>query len=322
MSCANGSSYTTKQLIAKALKSYPSNTMTIGLPGHSLWFTNTAADIDAIIAVLPGGGGSYVLSGNYPISPISGLPTSYLKKGNLNNTLLAQTITLGLNLGIDSALGGLALQEGTFATAVPESGCGSNTPKLRECKYDPYGYFTEVKNEYKYFSLNAKVIAALGSNATVKGLFDLANTALGGGSTSGLSLSDIAGAVDKINNAFDGCRIFMGYNVPPMDCAATIDIGTSALAKTTIAATASFEAYPIPFRDVLTIRYKFNYTSDVKIEVFNAQGMLMLTRTDINGYLGKEISLNLNFNALPEQIYIVQVTTNRESSVLKVLSSR
>jgi hypothetical protein len=48
----------------------------------------------------------------------------------------------------------------------------------------------------------------------------------------------------------------------------------------------------------------------------------MLTRTDINGYLDKEISLNLNFNALPEQIYIVQVTTNRESSVLKVLSSR
>ncbi len=318
MSCADGQKFTTYNLINKALMSYPSNTMTIGLPGHSLWMTNTVADINAIITVLPGGGSSYVLNGDYPIAPVSGLPSSYLKKGNLNNTLLAQTITLGLNLGVDSSLGGFALQEGTFYTAASE-GCGSNTPKLRECIYDQYGYFKGVKNEYKNYSIDPKVIAALEA-PTVQGLFALANQALGGGSTNGLSLSAIASAVDKINNAFDGCRIFMGYNVPPMVCATSIEVGTSALAKTTIATTASFEAYPIPFRDVLTIRYKFNYTSDVKIEVFNAQGILMLTRTDINGYLDKEISLNLN--ALPEQIYIVQVTTNRESSVLKVLSSR
>ena len=56
------------------------------------------------------------------------------------------------------------------------------------------------------------------TDKTVQGLFDLANTALGGGSTNGLSLSEIAGAVDAINNAFDGCRIFIGYDVPKLIC--------------------------------------------------------------------------------------------------------
>ena len=85
---------------------------------------------------------------------------------------------------------------------------------------------------------------------------------------------------------------------------------------------AGFEAYPVPFKDQLTIRYNFNYKSNVKIEVFDASGALVLSKTDANGYLNKEITLNLNSNKGQEQVYIVKLTTDRGSSTKKVMSSR
>jgi hypothetical protein len=321
MSCAgegDTKSYTTTELIAKALASY-GGTMTIGKSGHSVYMT-APDDIDDIIRVLPGGGGSYALfAGNIRISA-TGF-NAYLRKGNINNTLLAQTITLGLNLGIDGTLGDFELKTGKFYTAEPEGGCGSNIPKVRKCFYnDQTGYF-EIINEYKDWSIDSKVVNALGVNNTVEGLFALANQALGGGSTNGLTLSEIAGAVDKINNAFDGCKIFMGYDVEPIVCS-LVTLDSNTLSKTTSATEAGFEAYPIPFKDVLNIRYKFDYTSDVKIEVFNIQGLLILSKVDENGYLNKEITLNLSSQNEQEQVYVIKVTTDRGSSIKKVMSSK
>ncbi|MFV8391093.1 T9SS type A sorting domain-containing protein, partial [Flavobacterium sp. LB1P62] len=87
-------------------------------------------------------------------------------------------------------------------------------------------------------------------------------------------------------------------------------------------ATADFTAYPVPFKDVLTIRYDFDYTSDVKIEVFNAQGILVLSKTETNSYLSKEIMLHLHTYQGQEQIFIVKLTTDRGSSIKKVMSSK
>jgi hypothetical protein len=85
---------------------------------------------------------------------------------------------------------------------------------------------------------------------------------------------------------------------------------------------AGFDAYPVPFRDQLTIKYKFDYKSDVKIEVFNAQGMSVLTKTDTNSYLDKEVTLDLKTSKKQEQVYLVKVTTNRGSTTKKVMSSK
>jgi hypothetical protein len=316
MSCApnNGGvfgKYTTLELIERALSSYNGGTMTIGSLGNTVVITNTPADRMAIIDVLPGGGSSYALMGSYSISS---LPSDYLtKKGTLNNTLLAQTITLGLNIGINGALADFALQAGKITTAAPEGGCGSDIPKARTCNPDG-----TVNNEYQsYYSISANVVNAL-TDKTVQGLFDLANTALGGGSTNGLSLSEIAGAVDAINNAFDGCRIFMGYNVPKLICPVTL----APIETTSKMELAGFDAYPVPFKDVLTIKYNFDYVSDVKIEVFNSTGTTVLSKADTNSYLNKEVALNLKMNRGQEQVYVVKVTTNRGSSVKKVMSSK
>lgn len=85
---------------------------------------------------------------------------------------------------------------------------------------------------------------------------------------------------------------------------------------------AGFDAYPVPFKDVLTVKYNFDYVSEVKIEVFNPQGIRVLSKTDTNGYLGKEIALDLKMNSGRQQVYIVKVTTNQGSSSKKVISSK
>ncbi len=82
-----------------------------------------------------------------------------------------------------------------------------------------------------------------------------------------------------------------------------------------------FDAYPVPFKDQLTIKYDFDYVSDVKIEVFNSKGRLVYSQTDTNSYLGKEITLNMNFKNEQEQVYIVKLTTDRGSSTKTVMST-
>jgi hypothetical protein len=305
-SCAEGISYSTKGLIEKALASY-GGTMTIGLPGHSVLVN----DAQGVIDVMPGGGGSRVLSaGDFGIN---NLPSSYLKKGKINNTLLAQTIALGLNIGINGALGNFVLQDGILAIAVPDGGCGTDVAKVRSCNPDG-----TVNNEYKYYTISGAVVTALGANPTVQGVFNLANQALGGGSTNGLSLSQIAGMADLINNAFDECRIPVGYGIAPLVCPVLVTT-TDLAAKT--ADVASFTAYPVPFKDQLTIQYDFDYVSNVLIEVFNAQNELVFSTADTKGYLNKKVTITIGNDSGQEQVYIVKLTTDRGSSIKKIMSS-
>ncbi|WP_316635546.1 T9SS type A sorting domain-containing protein [uncultured Flavobacterium sp.] len=323
--CAGGKPYTTKALIAKALSTYPGGTMTIGLVGKSVLVSNNATDIDGLISVLPGGGGSKVLASGNP--HISALPASYLKNGRINNTLLAQTITLGLNIGIDSELSKFKLQAGgILAVAEPDGGCGSITPKVRSCNADG-----TVSNEYKYYTIPSNVVSKLAGDKTVGDLFNLANQALGGGNTYGLSLTDIASLVDLINNAFDECRIAIGYNIPPLACVATqapiVTQATTAPDTTAVQSSGkeskkpSFDAYPVPFKNYITIRYNFDYESDVKIELFNMSGTLLSSKTDTNSYLGKEYNFNIDFYVGKFQVYILKVTTNKGSSTKKIISA-
>ena len=292
-SCAGGASYSTTGLIAKALATYPSGTMTIGLPGKSVLISNTTLDINGIIKTLPGGGTAAVLAAGNP--QISALPTSYLKKGDttITNTLLAQTITLGLNLGIDSKLGAFVLQVGKLAIAEPQAGCGSTTPKIRECSL---GLYTPTVNEYKYYDIPA--VVGLLPTKTVQGLFDMANKALGGGVLpSGVTLTNLAAAVDIINNAFDGYKIAMGYDKTPLTC---------------VADRAPFDASPVPVSSSVTVTYKFSYASNVTIEIYNLSGVKLYTQADSNSYLNKQVVVNYPFTTVGS--YIVKVNTNIGSS--------
>jgi hypothetical protein len=83
-----------------------------------------------------------------------------------------------------------------------------------------------------------------------------------------------------------------------------------------------FDVYPVPFRDMLTVKYNFDYISNVKIEVFNSQGNLVFSKIDTNSYLNKEVALDLKSNAGKQQIYIVKLTTNRGNFMKKIISSK
>ncbi|WP_281298501.1 T9SS type A sorting domain-containing protein [Flavobacterium limnophilum] len=117
--------------------------------------------------------------------------------------------------------------------------------------------------------------------------------------------NDVAGSLGSV--LVSNCKTTKGGTSAPI--AAKIDA-------------AGFDAYPVPFKDQLTIKYNFDYATDVKIEVFNAQGISVLTKVDTNSYLNKEITLDLHANKDQEQMYLVKVTTNRGSSIKKVLSSK
>nr|WP_315196532.1 Ig-like domain-containing protein [uncultured Flavobacterium sp.] len=82
-----------------------------------------------------------------------------------------------------------------------------------------------------------------------------------------------------------------------------------------------FVVFPVPFKDQFTVRYNFDYASQVLIEVFNSQGNKILSKKDSSS-LNKEIQLNLNSKSGNNEVYFVKVTTDRESSVQKVISSR
>jgi hypothetical protein len=292
--CAEGEQYTTTELIEKALAFY-GGTMVVGYGSNTVSINSAAC----VINVLPGGGGSYVLSGAYNICS---LPSSYLKKGRINNTLLAQTITLGLNLGIDGELGDFVLQSGTLAIASPQGGCGSDTPMPRSCSAEGY---VPVINEYIYYTIPAFV-----DGLTVQELYDMANMALGGGALpQGVTLSAIASAVDLINNAFDECKIPMGYDQTPLPCDTSDPQG--------------FVAFEVPIVDnQLTIKYKFSYDSNVTIDVFDAvTGSKVYSKDDTNSYLDKEVTLNYNFNTGTQKVYIVRLTTKLGNSEQKVISS-
>ncbi|OYX79928.1 MAG: hypothetical protein B7Y83_18990, partial [Flavobacteriales bacterium 32-34-25] len=174
-----------------------------------------------------------------------------------------------------------------------------------------------ANNEYEFYSIPANVVTALGGNATVQGLFALANQALGGGDTNGVSLSAIADVVDKINNAFDGCRIPMGYGIEPLDCPVIEATTTMSLMQTDLA---GFVAYSVPVDGSLSIQCTFDYISDVKIEVFDSKYQLVHTATQAQCSNGTVIILDYNFNSEQQQTFYIRLTTSQGSTTHDVIS--
>jgi hypothetical protein len=213
------------------------------------------------------------------------LPSSYLKNGTINNTLLAQTITLGLNLRIGSDLAALPLQSGMFATQT-KLDCPKGSGLVEPVCVD--GVMTV--NPYKYYTLNAGVLCYMSLNGydmTVQGLYNLANDALGKvklfpasvvcGSSYNVTLSDIAGAVDMINNAFDGCRAFVGYVQAPFSCPKSGQVNPFDQI-----ASASMKVYPNPFVNTVTFQFTAAQNTHAILEIHNVVGQLVKTVFDAN----------------------------------------
>ena len=184
------------------------------------------------------------------------------QKGKIRNVLLAQTITLWLNLSNSSTLGSIGLVDDTLVTRQTAS-CGSDIPVGIATKFGlPHDIVVYLNNGNGYAP-------------TVEGLFQLANDVLGGVVT-GVDPSNINEAVDKINNAFDGCRILVGtipYNNQLVTGTGAITMGTKALSNTkAVVNQLKVFAYPNPYDNHFQLQVVSPTQGMAKVEFFTIHG--------------------------------------------------
>ena len=164
-------------------------------------FTLKAEHLDAFFMRMPGGGVSQPLNGiATSIDPV-GIPLD--NNGQFDNTLLAQTITLGLNMRLSRGLGEVVLENTRFITM-----------KSSDCQ-NPDA--VPVSGSGKAFDLPETVMSYL-NEASVSGLYALANAALAGTYLpfeGGPSYGDITAALAAINEGFNECRILKEFVVSP-----------------------------------------------------------------------------------------------------------
>src|SRR5436190_984210 len=206
----NGQTVLQHSLMATALDSEPGDSVVFGKQSNNKYWVVSLSDVNNgansnILKMLPGGGGSFVLGADiysnapkysnapsWPVAPLAG-------NGKIRNTLLAQTITFYFNTKVvGSGIGSLILNGDS--AIISDRVCGSLVP------------VPGTRDTVELISPTVvSYMSSHGYPATAAGLLQLANDALGGVNVRPLSLSDIAGAVDRINNVFDNCVLLEGY---------------------------------------------------------------------------------------------------------------
>ena len=174
-----------------------------------------------ITSVMPGNGSPSAfhpsINGDYHVifngTSCNGLPSKVLnKQGTLNNNLLSQTITLGLNLRINcycgSGLGDYTLNP-LFCThdvlPGPDGLRGTSDDILDPGPDQVLGTFDDPVTAYTIPQTVLTALLSQGQGDDVNALFILANRALAGQTTYGASFGDITDAINSINVGFDMC---------------------------------------------------------------------------------------------------------------------
>jgi hypothetical protein len=244
--------------------------------------------------------------GNYSICS---LPASLLsKQGRINNTLLAQTITLGLNMGINyPSLANYPLQANKWLVTAETVQCGS--PDVKPCQFSctpglTAGTYVWTVTYSPYHVSGCRISTALYNALTTKtvaGLFNLASDALANvdgtvGSERGISLSEIANIVDCINNAFDECRTVVGWfggdTAPTANSFCTLPSSSTPCPQTitgntrtsdmTVAGNITAQglqvsAYPNPYKDAVKFTIQSKVSGNAELIIYNSLGQKVQT---------------------------------------------
>jgi hypothetical protein len=312
--------YSPSQLIEHDLLAY-GGLLRIGCLGRSV--TISTGQASCVLEFLPGGGTPGALpagNGDVSICDLDNYGNQYLaSNGRIGNVLLAQTITLGLNLGINPPnLGNFALQPNKWLVTADLVSCGSTTvkPCLFSCTPNlaiPGQYIWAVTYS-PYRVSDCKITQAVYDALTTKnvqGLFALANSALCGNALpAGVTYSDINNAVSCINESFDECAAFVEWHAgtkptansycslpsvttpcpPTVTRITTLPVGEVSAEQLTV------NAYPNPFTD----RVRFVIRSKVA-----GQGSL-----EIYNMLGQKIETVYNGTIVAERSQIVEYKTS------------
>jgi len=177
-------------------------------------------------------------------------------------------------------------------------------------------------NPYLYYKLPEVVLCYLETHAqyglTIGGLFKLANDALAGlipapvrtyPTCEGLpmKLTDILSAVDMINNAFDGCRVFVGYREKKFECPPQV---TATAASRTKLDEVSLVVYPNPFETSTRFELTMNRDSHIRLEIFNNAGMPIEVILDEDLKQGDVRTVEFDASRYLHTMFMYRVTAN------------
>jgi hypothetical protein len=207
-----------------------------------------------IIDLLPGGGPAKKITG---ANTCANHPGIQMKNGRINNILLAQTITLGLNLRLDDELGGLEMLSDTLVTA-PSSGCDEEGDTVT----GPTSKFIIPMSVYNVLSQNGTIIP------TVADLYLLANKGLGGVNVGATTLQAISDAVSRINEGFDECRIGAFQLTVPLQSYAIPGSGKQTGDESPI----DLKIFPNPFSSTANIAFTASENGHASVEVYDLTG--------------------------------------------------
>jgi hypothetical protein len=80
------------------------------------------------------------------------------------------------------------------------------------------------------------------------------------------------------------------------------------------------DVYPVPFKDNLTLTYRFDSNSPVTIDVYDIRGALLYSQTEVKVSANEAVAIPLNFAILQSQMYFIKVSTDKGTIVKKVIS--
>jgi hypothetical protein len=258
-----------------------------------------------IIDLLPGGGPAKKITG---ANTCASHPGIQMKNGRIYNILLAQTITLALNMRLDGDLGSIEIISETLVTA-PSSGCNGEGDTIT----GPYSNFVIPLSVYNVLSLNGTI------TPTVADLYALANKGLGGGAVGATTLQSISDAVSRINEGFDGCAFGAFQITPPLQSLAI----PSADDRKEEISQLEMKIFPNPFSSSANIEFAAPEDGRAVVEVYTLTGSKVATLYDGPVEAGRTYQYSFRGDAVVDQVtYICVIRTDHESRIERLVMVR
>uniref|UniRef100_UPI00249434B6 T9SS type A sorting domain-containing protein n=1 Tax=Seonamhaeicola maritimus TaxID=2591822 RepID=UPI00249434B6 len=83
----------------------------------------------------------------------------------------------------------------------------------------------------------------------------------------------------------------------------------------------SFTAYPVPFENEVNVSYKFEYDTDVNINVYDIKGALIRQVENTNYIKGTIDKTTIDLSRTDNQMYFVRLTTSKGTLIKKIIST-
>ena len=275
----------------------------VGVNG-TRWLYMTSGDETKIIKRLPGGGPEVAILASEPsntpqcsegIAPFDCPGGANLKK--YKNTLVAQAMTMSFNMRYDTTLAGLTIGGEYIIVADADS-----------CLYKGAGPVPGTEDTI-LTDAGLVVTTYLGAGATLQDLLDLANDAIAGIYTPGgpgdPSLIQITQTLGAYNDAFDECRVALGYYTYP-----PLREGGQPGPQMQEGRDLHVEVAPNPTEGSTTILLESEVDGKVSVRLFDMDGRLVKVVFEGEMTAGQIFSSEIDFRGLAAGQYLYQVVSS------------